>query len=124
MLHHMRRVLCMLWTLCRFYVLYVLYVLYTCMLRLLYMLCVLYTLARAHNVRDLSQEPLRHASRNQSPRRPGRRIRLETASRLRDRPRLASSLSGDGERGSELINFLCNRANCCVPGLEGPLRIM
>ena len=34
----------------------------TCMLRLLYILCALYTLARAHNVRDLSQELLRHAS--------------------------------------------------------------
>ena len=41
---------------------YALYVLYTCMLRLLYMLCVLSIWARAHNVRDLSQEPLRHAS--------------------------------------------------------------
>ena len=76
MLHYMRYILSMLWTLCRFYVLYVLH---TCKLRLLYMLCMLYTLARAHSVRDLYQEPLRHAS----------------------------NLCGP---------FLCNRANCCVPG--------
>ena len=38
MLHYMWYILCMMWTLCRFYVLYVLY---TCMLRLLYMLCAL-----------------------------------------------------------------------------------
>ena len=61
----------------------------------------------------------------QSPRRPTsrqlhgrwRRYCPEVASRSWQRPRLASTLSGDGEPlGSKLLTFRCNPANCSVPG--------